>query len=107
MALVQLSRRISSVCYLSRPGPRRFCATTPDVDAKAKSGKEKEESPQPEDEKDELTLLFDTVLTKVPDHGWTDRAISEAVSDLGWSPAAKRMITRGPVKFVVRLLQPH
>lgn len=51
-----------------------------------------------EDSKDELTQLYDVVLSQVPKHGWTDTAIAEAVKELGWSIAATRMIARGPVQ---------
>lgn len=55
---------------------------------------------------DELTLLYDATLQKVITHGWTNASIEAAVSDLGWSPASKRMIARGPVQvaehFVMR-----
>lgn len=52
------------------------------------------------DEEAELAMLYDAVLKQVPIRGWTDQAISAAVSDLGWSPAASQMISRGPIEVV-------
>lgn len=52
------------------------------------------------EEERELHLLYDAVLDEVPKYGWTDRAISAAVTNLDWSPAATRMIRRGPVQVV-------
>lgn len=54
----------------------------------------------------EIALLYDAVLSKVPEHGWSDLSVSEAVRELGWSPAARGMLPRGPVQvaeeFVLR-----
>lgn len=47
---------------------------------------------------DELQLLYDAALSKVVIHGWSEKAIEAAVVDLGWSIAAKRMISRGAVQ---------
>lgn len=62
------------------------------------SDSEKKSSTAEGDTRDELTILYDAVLLKVPSSGWTDQAIEAAVGELGWSPAAKRMIARGPVQ---------
>ncbi|CAN8065405.1 unnamed protein product [Agarophyton chilense] len=56
-------------------------------------------------EEEELTVLYDNVLKQVSTHGWTDRAIAAAVTDLGWSPAAAQMIPRGPIQAVEQFVK--
>jgi ubiquinone biosynthesis protein COQ9 len=58
------------------------------------------ESSRPSD----ADVLVEAVLRAVPVHGWTDRAVSAAVSELGWSPAAKGLLPRGPVTAVDALV---
>lgn len=91
--------------------PIAFLSTTPTKKEPSPTPETPQVNPQPEEESstsqsppethdkpDELSVLYDAVLAQVPQHGWTDHAISAAVTELGWSPAAKRMIARGPVQ---------
>ena len=93
---------------------RFFCTApkdherNPDNTQASEQDQSNQESPRNEsktnseksDGDEELKVLYDATLLQVQEHGWTDRAIEAAVAELGWSPAAKRMISRGPAEVV-------
>jgi rpsU-divergently transcribed protein len=60
---------------------------------------ERESSPS-----SDTDVLVEAVLRAVPVHGWTNRAVSAAVSELGWSPAAAGLLPRGPATAVDALI---
>lgn len=49
-------------------------------------------------------MLLNAMLPHVPQLGWSDAAISAAVRDLGWSPAAKGLLSHGPASAVLTLV---
>lgn len=54
---------------------------------------------EPERGQTDVETLITASLKQVPHYGWTRRSIDEAVSALGWSPAAGGMLSRGPVQL--------
>lgn len=51
----------------------------------------------------EVDMLLDAMVRHVPLLGWSDAAISAALNDLGWSPAAKGLLQHGPASAVLAL----
>lgn len=84
---------------------RHLCTTptsTPTTPFTPHTTQPPQTSPQPSSTPppDELTILFDAILLQVPHHGWTPHAIDQAIRTLGWSPASRAMLPRGPVQVV-------
>lgn len=104
LSLISFSRSsaphsLSLVRLLSASAPTSLPHPPPDSNPKLSHPEPKPKLPLPRSEKDRL---LDALLPHVPLHGFTTTAISRAVGDLGWSPAAAGLLP--PPDAVARLI---